>query len=149
MKDSLLSALLLVLFLLALFCLPSPAQDAPLLRPVPKTYWAETAAFTVSNVLDGYTTVMEQERYRTRVHEKSFIEGGSSWLLGRHPGALRYGLGMGGLQAVSQLAAYRLERSPRRWQRWTGHALMAYGTQAHVTGAVNNYQVLGRLEEKP
>lgn len=139
-----LAALLLVLFLVLLCAIavrPLNAQDLP--SAPGKTYWAETAALTASNVIDGYSTIAEQ-RLSPRVTELPFPQG-SRWLLGPRPSYPRYFACMGGLQLLTQVAAYRLERSPRRFNRLAGHGLMAYATYGHVDGAVSNFRGMERV----
>lgn len=134
MKDNLLAALLFVLFLLALFSIPSHAQDLPQ-APSMKLYWTETAAFTVSNVIDGWSTVK-------LMHNNLYIEqpfpNGSSFMLGKHPRAARYTLVMGGCQLLTQYAAWKLERSHSRLFRLVGHGLMLDITEGHLQGFIVN-----------
>lgn len=115
------------------YVLPRPPQRHP-----GKLYWAETAALTASNVVDGYLTVTG-ERPGNRYHyaEAGFPRG-SSYVLGQHPGALRYTAVMGGEQALFQFLAWRLERSPRRAYRLLGHAVMLQAAYSHASGVYYN-----------
>lgn len=106
------------------------AQDAP----APKLFIAETAAYTVSNVLDGYTTARNTRRGIT---EADFPRG-SSYLLGKKPSAARYAAVMGAQQVLTEFLAYKLERSPRKPLRLLGHALMIQGSYAHFDGFARN-----------
>lgn len=102
-----------------------------------KIFWTEVGAYTLSNVLDGYTTVAHPEGYE----EAGFPEG-SAFLLGRHPSAARYVATMGALQVATSLAAYRLQHSQKRYLRLLGHALMIQGIYAHTDGYIGNVLVL-------
>jgi hypothetical protein len=106
-------------------------------RPQPvfnkKIFWAEAGAYTLFNVLDGYTTVAQTPGY-----EESEFPQGSAFLLGKHPSAGRYLATMGAIQVATTFAAYRLEHSQKRWLRMVGHALMIQGTYAHADGYIGN-----------
>ena len=58
-------------------------------------FWTEVGAYTLSNVLDGYTTVAHPEGY-----EEAGFPQGSAFLLGQHPTAARYVATMGALQGL-------------------------------------------------
>lgn len=139
--------------LLLLWAGSSPAQtlDAPATtpgaavaatRPQPvfnkKIFWLEAGAYTLSNVLDGYTTVSQMPGY-----EESGFPQGSSFLLGKHPSAGRYVATMGIIQIATSFAAYRLEHSQKKFLRIFGHALMIQGTYAHTDGFIGNILLQG------
>jgi hypothetical protein len=99
-----------------------------------KIFVSEVAAYTVSNVLDGITTVRGVNRGFT---EASFPKGASEFL-GRRPGATRYVLTMGAMQTAATFASYRLQHSHSRVLRMIGHSIMAEGIVDHTSGFVNN-----------
>jgi len=101
-----------------------------------KIFWTEVGAYTVSNVLDGYTSVAHSPGY-----EEAGFPRGSSFLLGQHPSAGRYVATMGAMQIATAFAAYRLEHSERRFLRLVGHALMIQGIYAHTDGYIGNVVV--------
>lgn len=55
-----------------------------------KIFWTEVGAYTVSNILDGFTTVARPQGY-----EEAGFPRGSSFLLGTQPSAARYVATMG------------------------------------------------------
>jgi hypothetical protein len=101
-----------------------------------KVFWTEVGAYTLANVLDGYTTV---------AHPPGYVEAGfprgSAYLLGRNPSAGRYVATMGAMQVATSFAAYRLEHSQKRFWRMVGHALMVQGIYAHTDGYIGNVVV--------
>lgn len=99
-----------------------------------KVFIAEFAAYTAANIADGITTVRGVQRGFT---EASFPRGASEFL-GRRPGAARYTLTMGGMQAAAAFASYRLQHSHSRVLRMIGHSIMAEGIVDHTSGFVNN-----------
>jgi hypothetical protein len=99
-----------------------------------KIFVSEVAAYTVSNILDGITTVRGVNRGFT---EASFPKGASEFL-GRRPGAARYALTMGAMQTAATFASYRLQHSHSRVLRLLGHSIMAEGIVDHTSGFVNN-----------
>jgi hypothetical protein len=109
-----------------------------------KIFWAEASAFTLSNILDGYTTVKQ-----TLGYEESPFPEGSLFLLGKHPSARRYVATMGAIQVATSFAAYRLEHSQKRWLRIFGHALMIQGTYAHTEGFISNVRVRMSVSNLP
>lgn len=102
-----------------------------------KIFWVEVGAFTVTNILDGYTTVSHPQGYQ----EAGFPRG-SSFLLGQHPSAARYVATMGAMQVATSFAAYRLEHSQKRFLRIVGHALMVQGIFSHADGYIGNVVLL-------
>jgi hypothetical protein len=108
------------------------AQDLP--QEPRKTFLAESAAYTVSNVLDGWTTARNSQR---GIWEASFPKG-DSYLLGKYPSAARYAAVEGGMQLATEFAAYRLEKSRHKPLRLLGHALMIQGAAAHADGFYND-----------
>ena len=145
------------LMLLLAASLSAQTFDAPsaTLSPAPKRseqvfskkiFWTEVGAYTLSNVLDGYTTVAHPEGYE----EAGFPEG-SAFLLGQHPSAARYVATMGALQVATSFAAYRLQHSQKRFLRLLGHALMIQGIYAHTDGYIGNVLLLnqGLPQAKP
>jgi hypothetical protein len=102
-----------------------------------KVFWAEVGAYTLSNVLDGYTTVAHPQGY-----EEAGFPRGSSFLLGKHPSAGRYVAAMGAMQVATSFAAYRLEHSQKRFLRIVGHALMVQEIYSHTDGYIGNVLVL-------
>ena len=109
-----------------------------------KIFWTEVGAYTLSNVLDGYTTVAHPAGY-----EEAGFPRGSAFLLGKQPSAARYVATMGAMQIATSFAAYRLEHSERRFLRLVGHALMIQGTFAHTDGYIGNLLVLGKSPSLP
>jgi hypothetical protein len=109
-----------------------------------KIFWAEAGAFTLSNILDGYTTVQPTPG----CEESSFPEG-SSYLLGKHPSVGRYIATMGAIQVATTFAAYRLEHNQKRWLRIFGHALMIQGTYSHTDGFIRNVRLRMSLSDLP
>ena len=109
-----------------------------------KIFWAEAGAFTLSNILDGYTTVKQTPGY-----EESAFPEGSLFLLGKHPSVGRYVATMGAIQVATSFAAYRLEHSQKRWLRIVGHALMIQGTYAHTDGFISNVRLRMRVSNLP
>ncbi|HYM06419.1 MAG TPA: hypothetical protein VEU11_07645 [Terriglobales bacterium] len=103
-----------------------------------KIFWIEAGAYTLSNVLDGYTTVAQMPGY-----EESGFPRGSSFLLGKHPTAARYAATMGIIQIATTFAAYRLEHSQKKFLRIFGHALMIQGIYAHTDGFIGNIRLQG------
>ena len=104
-----------------------------------KIFWTEAGAYTLFNVLDGYTTVAHPDGY-----EEARFPQGSAYLLGQHPSAARYVATMGAMQVVTSFAAYRLEHSQKRFLRLVGHALMIQGIYAHTDGYIGNVRVLNQ-----
>ena len=104
-----------------------------------KIFWTEVGAYTLSNVLDGYTTVAHPSGY-----EEAGFPQGSAFLLGQHPSAARYVATMGALQVATSFAAYRLQHSQKRYLRLVGHALMIQGIYAHTDGYIGNVLVLNQ-----
>jgi len=138
----------LMLFLAA--SLSGQTFDAPsaTLSPAPKRseqvfskkiFWTEVGAYTLANVLDGYTTVAHPEGYE----EAGFPEG-SAFLLRQHPSAARYVATMGALQVAASFAAYRLQHSQKRFLKLLGHALMIQGIYAHTDGYIGNALLLNQ-----
>lgn len=103
-----------------------------------KLFIAELSAYTTMNVLDGITTA---HNVREGYVEGNF-PGGSSYLLGRRPSAVRYAVTMGLLEAGVSLAAYRLQHSETKWLRVVGHGLMIQGTYSHTDGLIRNIRLL-------
>ncbi len=143
-------ALITTLVLLLAGSLSAQTFDAPsaTLSPAPKRseqvfskkiFWTEVGAYTLSNVLDGYTTVAHPEGY-----EEAGFPQGSAFLLGQHPSAARYVATMGALQVATSFAAYRLQHSQKRFLRLVGHALMIQGIYAHTDGYIGNVLVLNQ-----
>ena len=124
--------------------LPDATPDAAVAatRPQPvfnkKIFWVEAGAYTLSNVLDGYTTVAQMPGY-----EESGFPQGSSFLLGKHPSPARYVATMGIIQIATSFAAYRLEHSQKKFLRIFGHALMIQGIYAHTDGYIGNIRLQG------
>ena len=123
---------------------PAPAYQSPVYQSNEhafnkKIFWTEFAAYTVSNVLDGYTTVAHPEGY-----EEAGFPQGSAFLLGKHPSAGRYVVTMGAMQVATSFAAYRLQHSQKRFLRLVGHALMIQGIYAHTDGYIGNVLVLNK-----
>jgi hypothetical protein len=56
---------------------------------------------------------------------------------------------MGPLQVATSLAAYRLEKSRKRFLRLAGHTLMIQGTYAHTDGFIGNFLVQGKASTVP
>ena len=104
-----------------------------------KVFWTEVGAYTLSNVLDGYTTVAHPEGY-----EEAGFPRGSAFLLGQHPSAVRYVATMGAMQVATSFAAYRLQHSHKRFLRLVGHALMIQGIYAHTDGYIGNVLLLNQ-----
>ena len=104
-----------------------------------KIFWTEAGAYTLFNVLDGFTTVAHPDGY-----EEAGFPQGSAYLLGQHPSAARYVATMGAMQVVTSFAAYRLEHSQKRFLRLVGHALMIQGIYAHTDGYIGNVRVLNQ-----
>lgn len=125
---------LLLCFSLSAF---GQAPDAPSFSK--KIFASEVAAYTVSNVLDGYTTVRDT---RWGYSEAPFPQG-TAYILGSHPDTLRYVAVMGGIEVIKSFAAYKLEHSHKRVWRLLGHGLMLQEVYAHTTGFVNNLQFNG------
>ena len=109
-----------------------------------KIFWTEVGAYTLFNVLDGYTTIARPTGY-----EEAGFPRGSSFLLGKNPSAGRYVSMMGVMQVATSFAAYRLEHSPKRFLRLVGHTLMIQGTYAHADGYVGNLLVQGKTGGLP
>ncbi|MGA9812519.1 MAG: hypothetical protein WBQ64_07075 [Terriglobales bacterium] len=109
-----------------------------------KVFWTEVGAYTLSNVLDGYTTVSHPQGY-----EEAGFPHGSAYLLGQHPSAARYVATMGAMQVATSFAAYRLEHSQKRFLRLVGHALMIQGIYAHTDGYIGNVVVLNQGSSLP
>jgi len=109
-----------------------------------KVFWAEVGAYTLSNVLDGYTTVAHPQGY-----EEAGFPRGSSFLLGKHPSAGRYAATMGIMQVATSFAAYRLEHSQKRFLRIAGHALMVQGIYSHTDGYIGNVVLLREASSLP
>jgi hypothetical protein len=109
-----------------------------------KIFWAEVGAYTLFNVLDGYTTIARPTGY-----EEAGFPRGSSFLLGKNPSAGRYVSTMGVMQAATSFAAYRLEHSQKRFLRIVGHTLMIQGTYAHADGYIGNLLVQGKTSSIP
>lgn len=101
-----------------------------------KLFWVETAAYTTSNVMDGLTTARNTRR---GLREADFPRG-SADILGSRPSGVRYALVMGSIQVVTEIAAYKLERSHSRVLRLLGHGMLASGTYAHFDGYILNMQ---------
>ncbi len=99
-----------------------------------KIFVAEVGAYTVANIFDGITTVRGVKRGFT---EAAFPKGASEFL-GQRPGATRYVLTMGAMQAAATFASYRLQHSHSRVLRMLGHSIMAEGIVDHTSGFVNN-----------
>ncbi len=143
-------ALITSLMLLLAASLSAQTFDAPsaILSPArnrseqvfsKKIFWIEVGAYTLSNVLDGYTTVAHPSGY-----EEAGFPQGSAFLLGQHPSAARYVATMGALQVATSFAAYRLQHSQKRYLRLVGHALMIQGIYAHTDGYIGNVLVLNQ-----
>ena len=98
-----------------------------------KLFWSEVAAYTAANVLDGYTTVRDTHW--------GYIEVGSPYLYGRHPGAVRYSMVSGGAEVFQALIARKFERSPHRFIRIAAHLQLDYVAAAHLAGAIHNLQL--------
>jgi hypothetical protein len=109
-----------------------------------KIFWAEAGAFTLSNILDGYTTVSQTPGY-----EESPFSEGSLFLLGKHPSVGRYVATMGAIQVATSFAAYRLEHRQKRRLRIVGHALMIQGTYAHTDGFISNVRLRLKVSNLP
>jgi hypothetical protein len=109
-----------------------------------KIFWAEVGAYTIINVLDGYTTVAHPQGY-----EEAGFPRGSSFLLGKQPSAGRYVATMGIIQVATSFAAYRLEHSQKRVLRIVGHALMIQGIYAHTDGYIGNVLLVGGASRSP
>ena len=105
-----------------------------------KVFVAEIGAYTVSNILDGITTVRGVERGFT---ESSFPKGAAEFL-GRRPGATRYVVTMGAMQVAATFASYRLQHSRSRLLRMIGHGIMAEGIVDHTSGFANNLMLGSR-----
>ncbi len=101
-------------------------------------------AYTLINVLDGYTTVAHPQGY-----EEAGFPRGSSFLLGKQPSAARYVATMGAIQVGTCYAAYRLEHSQKRFLRILGHALMVQGIYAHADGYIGNVLLVGGASGNP
>ena len=143
----------LVLLLAASLSAQTFNAPSATLSPAPKTseqvfskkiFWTEVGAYTLSNVLDGYTTVAHPEGY-----EEAGFPRGSAFLLGQHPSAARYVATMGALQVATTFAAYRLQHSQKRFLRLVGHALMIQGIYAHTDGYIGNVLVLNQGSNLP
>jgi hypothetical protein len=109
-----------------------------------KIFWTEAGAYALSNVLDGYTSVVQMPGY-----EESAFPRGSLFLLGKHPSTGRYVATMGVIQLATSFAAYRLEHSPKLWLRLVGHALMIQGTYAHADGYIGNVLLRNSVASVP
>lgn len=109
-----------------------------------KIFWTEVGAYTLFNVLDGYTTIARPTGY-----EEAGFPRGSSFLLGKNPSAGRYVSTMGVMQVATSFAAYRLEHSQKRFLRLVGHTLMIQGTYAHADGYIGNLLVQGKTQGVP
>jgi hypothetical protein len=116
----------------------------PVMRPVEqkpvfhkKIFITELAAYTVSNIVDGITTVRGVRRGFT---ESSWPRG-SAELLGLRPGIARYTATMGALELGAAFASYRLQHSQNRYLRMLGHSLMLEGTVEHTMGFANNLRL--------
>lgn len=109
-----------------------------------KIFWAEAGAYTLFNVLDGYTTVAHPRGY-----EEAGFPHGSSFLLGKQPSAGRYVATMGIIQAATSFAAYRLEQSQKRVLRIVGHTLMIQGIYAHTDGYIGNVVLVNETSTSP
>jgi hypothetical protein len=151
MSRTLITALLLAGSLSAqTFDAPSTTQGLQVAAKRPqqpfsgKIFWAEAGAFTLSNILDGYTTVSQTPGY-----EESPFPEGSLFLLGKHPSVGRYVAIMGAIQVATSFAAYRLEHSQKRWLRIFGHALMMQGTYSHTDGFISNVRLRMSVSNLP
>jgi hypothetical protein len=109
-----------------------------------KIFWTEVGAYTLFNVLDGYTTIAKPAGF-----EEAGFPRGSSFLLGKNPSAGRYVSMMGVMQVATSFAAYRLEHSQKRFLRLVGHTLMIQGTYAHADGYIGNLLVQGKTPGVP
>ena len=109
-----------------------------------KIFWAETGAYSLFNILDGYTTVVRPPGY-----QEARFPHGSAFMLGTSPSVARYALIMGGMQVATSFAAYRLEHSQKRFLRLVGHTLMLQGTYAHADGYIGNVVVTHRASSLP
>ena len=103
----------------------------------PKTFWAETAALSLTNALDGWQTVKRTGPGRGAGYG-NWQETESAWLLGRHPSGPRYALSMGAMQAGHMLVAWKLQHNRRRWVRFAGHAVMLWATADHAQGIASS-----------
>ena len=121
---------------------PAPRQSEQVFSK--KIFWTEVGAYTLSNVLDGYTTVAHPAGY-----EEAGFPRGSAFLLGQHPSAARYVATMGAMQVATSFAAYRLEHSQKRFLRLIGHGLMIQGIYAHTDGYIGNILVLNQGSSLP
>jgi len=121
---------------------PAPRQSEQVFST--KIFWTEVGAYTLSNVLDGYTTVAHPEGY-----EEAGFPRGSAFLLGQHPSAARYVATMGAMQVATSFAAYRLEHSQKRFLRLIGHGLMIQGIYSHTDGYISNLLVLSQGSNLP
>jgi len=109
-----------------------------------KIFWTEVGAFTLTNILDGYTTVAHPQGY-----EEAGFPRGSSFLLGQHPSAARFVVTMGAMQVATSFATYRLEHSQKRFLRIAGHALMVQGIYSHADGYIGNVVLLSGASSQP
>ena len=109
-----------------------------------KIFWAEVGAYTLSNILDGYTTVAHPQGY-----EEAGFPRGSAFLLGQHPSAGRYVATLGAIQVAASFGAYRLEHCQKRFLRLVGHALMIQGIYAHADGYIGNIVLIDGASSPP
>ena len=109
-----------------LFCSGAAAQGKPLL--------VETLVLTVSNSLDDASTL---QRIHQGYMEAAFPQGIAEFV-GRRPSAARLLLTTGAIQAVSEWAAYRAERSNHLGWKVFGHTLLIEETVSHFRGFMHN-----------
>ena len=111
--------------------------DAPVSHFHARTFIVESEVLTLSNILDGITTVRDS---RMGIYEADFPRG-SAELLGRYPDAQRYVLVMASEQIGEEVLGFYLERSHSKFRRVIGHTIMLGSTGAHLYGFGNNLHV--------
>jgi len=112
---------------------PSPQIESSSAKHFNKKVFAvESTILTVSNILDGYTTVKGQQH---GLVETFPLMRGYQFGPGSYIGVA------GGIQAATMIAAYYLERSHNKYLRAIGHAGMLIEAAGHFWGAANNMQM--------
>jgi hypothetical protein len=135
-------AVVLFAILIGSFSLPARAQQFIELPSAPsfnkKLFIAELSAYTAINIVDGITTAQSVHEGNVEGH----FPGGSSYLLGQRPSAVRYFVTMGLLETGISFTAYRMQHSNKKWLRLAGHGLMIQAAYGHTDGVIRNLRLL-------
>lgn len=123
-------AVLILTLLFSTFSYGVELPDAPKPTFHKNIFVSEVAAYTVSNIMDGYATVHDTH---IGINEASFPTG-SAELLGTRPGVGRYLAVYGTMEVGEVFAAYKLEHSDNKALRLLGHGLLVQGTYMHFDG---------------